>query len=102
MAQRLSFQKSSFLMEVTFREKIKLNFYFHISLWCLKSFYEGFLVQCPNLENFNDTIPRKRPDRWKVRWKDGQKDRREDRQTQFHKTLPATVGGPKILRKDKY
>ena len=23
------------------RKKIKLNFYFHTSLWCLKSFYEG-------------------------------------------------------------
>ena len=23
------------------REKIKLNFYFHISLWCLKRFYKG-------------------------------------------------------------
>ena len=23
------------------REKIKLNFYFYISLWCLKRFYEG-------------------------------------------------------------
>ena len=22
-------------------EKIKLNFYFHTSLWCLKRFYEG-------------------------------------------------------------
>ena len=22
--------------------KIKLNFYFHTSLWCLKRFYEGF------------------------------------------------------------
>ena len=24
------------------REKIKLNFYFYTSLWCLKGFYEGF------------------------------------------------------------
>ena len=23
------------------REKIKLNFYFQTSLWCLKTFYEG-------------------------------------------------------------
>ena len=23
------------------RGKIKLNFYFHTSLWCLKKFYEG-------------------------------------------------------------
>ena len=23
------------------RDKIKLNFYFHTSLWCLKRFYEG-------------------------------------------------------------
>ena len=23
------------------REKINLNFYFHTSLWCLKTFYEG-------------------------------------------------------------
>ena len=23
------------------REKLKLNFYFHTSLWCLKRFYEG-------------------------------------------------------------
>ena len=23
------------------REKVKLNFYFHTSLWCLKRFYEG-------------------------------------------------------------
>ena len=23
------------------REKIKLNFYFHTYLWCLKRFYEG-------------------------------------------------------------
>ena len=23
------------------REKIKLNFYFHTSFWCLKRFYEG-------------------------------------------------------------
>ena len=23
------------------REKIKLNLYFHTSLWCLKRFYEG-------------------------------------------------------------
>ena len=23
------------------REKIKLNFYFHLSLWCLEKFYEG-------------------------------------------------------------
>ena len=25
------------------REKITLSFYFHTSLWCLKSFYEGFM-----------------------------------------------------------
>ena len=23
------------------REKVKLNFYFHTFLWCLKKFYEG-------------------------------------------------------------
>ena len=25
------------------REKIKLNFYFHTSLWCLNRFYEGLI-----------------------------------------------------------
>ena len=27
------------------REKINLNFYFHTSLWCLKSFYEGLIIK---------------------------------------------------------
>ena len=40
--------------------------------------------------------------RWKVRWKDRQRDRWKDCQILFHKTLPATTRGPKILRKDKY
>ena len=34
--------------------KISLNFYFHTSLWCLKSFYEGLFMKtfsfCPGLE----------------------------------------------------
>ena len=28
------------------REKIKLNFYFHTSFWCLKRFYEGLKGLC--------------------------------------------------------
>ena len=28
------------------RDKINLNFYFHTSFWCLKSFYEGLKVLC--------------------------------------------------------
>ena len=30
-----------FIFESCIEIKIKLNFYFHTSLWCLKSFYEG-------------------------------------------------------------
>ena len=29
-------------------EKIKLNFYFHASLWYLKRFYEGTTKKCEN------------------------------------------------------
>ena len=43
----------------------------------------GFLAPCQNLEKNNDTIQRKRPDRWK------------DGQTLIYRTLPATTGGPK-------
>ena len=42
-----------------------------------------------NLEKVNDTIQRKRLDRLK--------DRRKDGQTLFHRTLPATAGGPKCI-----
>ena len=30
------------------REKIKVNFYFHTSLWCLKRFYESSTKKCEN------------------------------------------------------
>ena len=43
----------------------------------------GFLAPCQNLENTNDTVPRKRLDRQKYR------------RTLFYRTLPATTGGPK-------
>ena len=36
---------------------------------------DGFLAPCQNLEKVNDTILRKRLDRWKDRQKDGRKDR---------------------------
>ena len=42
----------------------------------------GFLASCQNLEQTNDTIPRKCPDRQK------------DGQALFHRTLPANAGGP--------
>ena len=32
-----------FISESCIEIKIKLNFYFHTSLWCLKRFYEGLL-----------------------------------------------------------
>ena len=50
----------------------------------------GFLAPCQNLEKTNDTIPRKRPDKWK----DGRTEGRKDGQTLFHRTLPTTAGGP--------
>ena len=28
--------------------KVKLNFYFHTSLWCLRRFYEGLTKKCEN------------------------------------------------------
>ena len=44
-------------------KKIKLNFYFHASLWCLKKFYEGlegfqktFWGTTKNCENKNLTL----------------------------------------------
>ena len=43
----------------------------------------GFLASCQNLEKTKDTIPRKRPERWK----DGRKPRQKDGQTLFHRTL---------------
>ena len=49
----------------------------------------GLLAPYQNLEKTNDTIPRKRPHRWK--------DGRKDGQTLFYKTLPATARGPKII-----
>ena len=33
--------KDLFISESCIEIKIELNFYFHISLWCLKRFYEG-------------------------------------------------------------
>ena len=33
--------KTLFISENCIEIKIELNFYFHISLWCLKRFYEG-------------------------------------------------------------
>ena len=33
--------KDPFISESCIEIKIKLNFYFHTSLWCLKRFYEG-------------------------------------------------------------
>ena len=32
---------ASCISESCIKMKINLNFYFHTSLWCLKSFYEG-------------------------------------------------------------
>ena len=46
----------------------------------------GFLASLQNLEETNDTIPRKHPDR--------RKDERKDRRTLFHRPLPANAGGP--------
>ena len=46
-----------------------------------------FLAPCQNLEQSNDTISRKCPDRWK--------DGRKDGQTQFHRTLPTTAESSK-------
>ena len=34
------------------KEKINLNFYFHISLWCFQRFYEGNTKKCENKNNF--------------------------------------------------
>ena len=34
--------KDPLISESCIEIKIKLNFYFHTSLWCLKRFYEGF------------------------------------------------------------
>ena len=41
----------------------------------------GFLAPCQNLENVNDTIQSKCPDRQKDGQKDGQKDRQKERRT---------------------
>ena len=38
--------KDPFISESCIEIKIKLNFYFHTSLWCLKRFYEGLKGQC--------------------------------------------------------
>ena len=59
------------------------------ALSCTTSY--GFLAPYQNLEKANDTIQRKRPDRWREGWTEGQK----DRQTLFYRTLPATARGPK-------
>ena len=37
------------------KEKFKLNFYFHPSLWCLKIFYEGLKGTTKKCENKNLT-----------------------------------------------
>ena len=36
--------KDLFISESCIEIKIKLNFYFHTSLWCLKRFYEGLTL----------------------------------------------------------
>ena len=44
----------------------------------------------PNLEETNDTVPRKHLDRWK------------DKQPLFHRALQANVGGPKNINKKNH
>ena len=56
----------------------------------------GFLALHQNLGKTNDTIPRKRPDRWTEIRKSGPKDGRTDGKTLFYGAPPATPGGPKI------
>ena len=53
----------------------------NLALSCTTSY--GFLATCQNLEKVNDTIQRKRLERWK------------DGQTLFYRTLLATAGGLK-------
>ena len=54
----------------------------------------GFLESSQNSEKTNNTIPRKRPDRWK----DGRTEVQKDGQTLCHWTLLADARGPKIHR----
>ena len=56
----------------------------------------GFLALHQNLGKTNNTIPRKRPDRWTEKRKSGPRDGRTDGKTLFYGTPPATTGGPKI------
>ena len=57
---------------------------------------ELFLASCQNLGKTNDTIPRKRRDRWTEGRKGGRKDGKTDGKTQFYGIPLATTGGPKI------
>ena len=53
-----------------------------------------FLAPCQNLEKTNNIIPKKTPGQTEermARWIQG----RKDGHTIFHRTLPATTGGPK-------
>ena len=34
------------------REKVHVHFYSHISLWCLKKFYEGLVFLCGALKGY--------------------------------------------------
>ena len=68
----------------------KKIFLAYMALSCTTSY--GFLAPCQNLEKTNDAIPRKCLDRQK----DGRKDGWKGRWTLFHRTLPATIRGPKI------
>ena len=76
----------------------KKIFLAYMALSCTTSY--GFLAPCQNLEKTNDAIPRKCLDRQKDGrkggWKDGRKDEWKGRWTLFHRTLPATIRGPKI------
>ena len=47
-----------------------------MQLSCTTSY--GFLAPCQNLEQVNDTVQRKCPNRWMEGWTEGWKDRRKD------------------------
>ena len=71
---RLSYRSNRYLLKSCFqsinplrpnprrRKKIKLNFYFHTSLWCLKRFYEGLKGLH---KTFWDTTHHKEVRKWK-------------------------------------
>ena len=48
--------KDPFISETCIEIKIELNFYFHISLWCLKRFYEGLKAFVKSFEALQRSV----------------------------------------------